>query len=129
MARYQVVIERDVEGGAWMADVVDIPGLHTQARTLRSLRVRTRELLEDWFERPLRPDEEIVEDLTRVLSASGVRVLDEAVALRQRLDEVEGLARAATGNAARALVAEGLAMRDAADLLGVSHQRVAQLVD
>ncbi len=42
--------------------------------------------------------------------------------------DVEDKARDATRKAARMLIGSGIAPRDAADLLGVSHQRVAQLV-
>ena len=46
---YNVVIERDSEG-FYVASVPELPGCHTQARTLDKLRTRIKEAIELCFE-------------------------------------------------------------------------------
>lgn len=45
MREYHVTVERDSEG-YYIASVAELPGCHTQARTLDSLEVRIREAIE-----------------------------------------------------------------------------------
>ena len=47
--RFSVVIERD-EDGYYVASVPELPGCHTQARTLDELMVRVREAVELYLE-------------------------------------------------------------------------------
>ena len=47
--RFSVVIERD-EDGIYVASVPELPGCHTQARTLDDLMVRVREAVELYLE-------------------------------------------------------------------------------
>jgi len=47
--RFSVVIERD-EDGVYVASIPELPGCHTQARTLDDLMVRVREAVELYLE-------------------------------------------------------------------------------
>jgi transposase-like protein len=62
------------------------------------------------------------------LPASARRATDSARRRRERARSAEAEAAAATRDAAQALVDSGLSHRDAAELLGLSHQRVHQLL-
>jgi len=47
--RFSVVIERD-EDGVYVASIPELPGCHTQSRTLDDLMVRVREAVELYLE-------------------------------------------------------------------------------
>jgi len=55
-------------------------------------------------------------------------IVDQATAARSQATQAQDVAAQLTREAARRLVDEGLTVRDAGTLLGVSHQRIAQLV-
>ena len=123
-ASYRVVLERD-ESGAWIARVPRVPGCHTYGRTLEQARRRIREALALWIEDA--DAVELVEDVRLPAAArDAIRRSRRArsAAEARRLD-----AQLATAEAAQALVEElHLGVRDAGELLGLSHQRVQQLV-
>jgi predicted RNase H-like HicB family nuclease len=123
-ASYRVVLERD-ESGVWIARVPGIRGCHTYGRTLQEARRRLREALGLWVE-----DAEQAE-LTEEIRLPGM-ARDAIRRSRQARAEAEDRrveAQAATREAARALVRDlQLGVRDAGELLGLSHQRVQQLV-
>ena len=63
------------------------------------------------------------------LPADARRALDRARADRRRLEAEAKRAQATTAAAVRKLIKSlGLSVRDAGELLGISHQRVQQLV-
>jgi predicted RNase H-like HicB family nuclease len=121
---YRIILERD-ETGAWLARVPSVPGCHTYGRTLEQARRRIREALELWVgdvpSSELRFDIRLPAGIRQELR--GVRAARERSALAQReaSDAVSRAARDLTGRL-------GLSLRDAAELLGISHQRVQQLV-
>ncbi len=122
--RYEVVLERDA-GGRWLAHVPSVAGCHTHGRTLAQTRERIREALSLW-----------VEDADTAVLVEGIRLPEGALAVirrsrlaRSRAERARVRATESTGAAARMLVGDlGLSVRDAAALLGLSHQRVQQLV-
>jgi len=124
MSTYKVIYERD-DNDTWIADIPSVPGCHTFGRTIREARRMIRDalslLVDDAWTAEF--DEEIVlpED-----AENAVRQSQEA---RQRLtaDQAEAVRR--NREAAEKLVRElGMPLRDAADLLGLSHQRIQQLL-
>jgi predicted RNase H-like HicB family nuclease len=121
---YKTVFELD-EGGWWLARVPSIHGCHTQGKTLDQARRRLREALSLWVDGA---EHEAFDEDVRL-----PRVYKTAIArsrrARQRAEEERALAQEETTNAARSLVDElGVGLRDAGELLGLSHQRVQQLV-
>jgi predicted RNase H-like HicB family nuclease len=121
---YRVVIERD-ETGEWLARVPSVPGCHTHGRTLEQVRRRIREALELWV------DDARTADLRFEirLPAAIKKELDRARTTRDRSARAQSEASDALSRAARDLTQKvGLSLRDAAELLDMSHQRVQQLL-
>jgi predicted RNase H-like HicB family nuclease len=121
---YRVVVERD-ESGTWIARVPRVPGCHTYGRTLEQARRRIREALELWVEDA--SSVELVEDVR--LPTAARDAIRRSSRARKAAEEKRVDAQAATAQAAQALVEDlQLSVRDAGELLGLSHQRVQQLV-
>ena len=123
MKSYEVVYERD-DDGWWAASVPSVRGCRTQGRSLAQARERIREALSLF-----------VKDAERarlrdkiVLPAEFRRQVDRQLRLRQALEEEQRQLQASTQGTVRQLVKRGLSVRDVGELLGLSHQRVHQLV-
>jgi predicted RNase H-like HicB family nuclease len=123
---YRVAVTR--EDGQWLADVPELQGAHTYARSLPTLDQAVREVIVLADELP---DEAMPELLIDYEYHTGDPDLDVAAVevrrLRREADELAAAAAARTGQAAARLVARGLSVRDVAALLGISPQRVSQL--
>jgi predicted RNase H-like HicB family nuclease len=121
---YRVVIERD-ETGAWIAHVRGVRGCHTYGRTLDQVRRRIREALSLWVD-----DAETAELMEEIRLPSDARqAIQRSSAARTRAEHGRENAQRATSAAAELLVARlGLGVRDAGELLGLSYQRVQQLL-
>ena len=123
---YRVIVTR--EGGAWLADVPELEGAHTFARTLPALDQAVREVVVMAADRP---DDNMpalqlaydyrTGDLDIDVTATEIR------ALREEADLLSAAATARTGAAAAQLVDRGFSVRDVATILGISPQRVSQL--
>ena len=129
-------VERDVSGN-WIATVPTLRGVHTHARSLASLRTYLQDAIALWLEverldageRDPHVDRgDIVVEFQVKLPSQARRATDSALRRRDRARSAEAEAAAATRDAARALVNVGLSRRDAAEVLGLSHQRVDQLL-
>jgi predicted RNase H-like HicB family nuclease len=125
MKHYTATYTRDREG-VWLVELVEEPRVHTFGRTLVKARGHIRDATALWFD--VDADSfELVDDvqLPRKTKLSLERARDE----RTRAAAAQERAVASTRAAARALVdGARLSLRDAADLLGLSHQRVQQLL-
>jgi predicted RNase H-like HicB family nuclease len=121
---YHVVYERD-ESGWWVASVRGVHGCHTQGRTVDEARRRIREALELFVDDA--PRVPIVDDVK--LPGAATRAIRAYATLRKKADEEDRRAALAARRAVRILRTGTLKMsaRDAARLLGLSHQRVHQL--
>ena len=117
--------ERD-ESGWWVARVREVRGCHTQGRTVDEARRRIREAM-DLFVDDAR-SAKLIDDVK--LPATAVKAIRAYTTLRKRADREDRRASLAARRAVRLLRGGKLKMsaRDAARLLGVSHQRVHQLV-
>ena len=63
--KYTVIIERDEEG--WLvAEVVELPGCHTQAKTMDKLLERTKEAIQAYLETSQEETREISEKFVDV---------------------------------------------------------------
>ncbi|TMK78516.1 MAG: type II toxin-antitoxin system HicB family antitoxin [Actinobacteria bacterium] len=123
-SKYRVIFERD-DSGAWIARVPSVRGCHTHGRTLEQARRRLREALGLWVDDA--DTAELVEDIR--LPARVLAALDRTRSSRHQAKREQERAQEAMTKAARTLVDEvGLGLRDAGELLELSHQRVQQLV-
>ena len=121
---YRVAYERD-ESGWWVASVRGVRGCHTQGRTVDEARRRIREALELFVDDARRAT--ILDDVK--LPSAATRAIRAYASLRKKADEEDRRAARAARRAVRVLRTGKLKMsaRDAARLLGLSHQRVHQL--
>ena len=124
MNTYRVTYERD-ESGWWVASVRGVRGCHTQGRTVDEARRRIREAMALFV--PNARSAKLVDDVR--LPATAEKAIRAYVALRKQADEDDRRAALAARRAVRLLQGGKLKMsaRDAARVLGVSHQRVHQL--
>ena len=121
---YAVRLDRD-QGGAWLARCIDVPGCHTYGRSLRQARSRIREALSLWVE-----DADTAELEFRYHFPAGWReAVDACRQTRARAIDAEKEALAIAAVVASELTQhQGLSMRDVAEMIGISHQRVQQIV-
>jgi predicted RNase H-like HicB family nuclease len=131
---YTVIYQQEPEG--WTAEVPAIDGCHTWGRTLAEAEGAAREAIALCLDVPDSGDldhdlREAGVELYDEIRLDGVsaRELHELVALRREIEHRQRELAERTRLAATTLVDEAhLTMRDAATALGVSHQRIAQLV-
>ena len=121
---YVAIYERDAVDDAWNVRIDGLVGCQTYGRSLRQAQARIREALGLWFERD--PSSLVIEDrvpakLAAVAKRAHKARLDAERACVKAQEQVVG--------AVKELTDLGLSRRDAAELLGLSHQRVQQLVD
>lgn len=121
---YHVAYERD-ESGWWVASVRGVRGCHTQGRTVDEARRRIVEAME-LFVADARTAA-IVDDVK--LPAVAAQAVRTYTKLRRKAEQEDRRAAMAARRAVRMLRGGRLKMsaRDAARLLGLSHQRVHQL--
>jgi predicted RNase H-like HicB family nuclease len=119
--RVNVTRERD----AWLADVPDVPGAHTFARSLSALQRSVREVIVLMTDRPGEALDDFDLDFRYEIgdSSTAVGTAREARAAAERAERES----AAAIRRAVARLPASLSVRDVAELLGISHQRVAQV--
>jgi predicted RNase H-like HicB family nuclease len=120
---YVAVYERDPEGDAWLVHIKGIAGCQTYGRSLRQAADRIREALALWLDRE--PD---VLEIANEWPADLEDVALEATQARSTASEAARRAAETLSQSAKRLDRMGLSRRDAADVLGISHQRVQQLL-
>ena len=120
---YTALFEQD-ESGAWIVSVPGIRGCHSYGRSLNEARRRIREAL-GLFVRNAR-SVELSEEIR--LPAEIRRAVEQGTSARERAERANTEAQRAVTTAARRMVDAGYSLRDVASLLGLSHQRVAQLL-
>jgi predicted RNase H-like HicB family nuclease len=113
-------------GGWWSVDVPELPGVFTQARNLREAERMAREAI------ALLLDVEVTTVAVEIDVDLGDEVSREVAEL-EAAKTAARLAQESAAEAARRVAADltrrhGLTMRDAGTVLGLSHQRVSQLL-
>jgi predicted RNase H-like HicB family nuclease len=121
---YRVVAERS--GKWWAAHVPEVSGVHTQARRLEQVEAEAREAIALMLN--VEPDTIAVYVEPKL--PDGVSALVAAVAAAHAAaEDAQVKEREAAHEAAKALVVDlGLPQRDAGKILGVTHQRVQQIL-
>src|SRR5256885_17113888 len=120
-------VARAVRSGDWWAiSAPALRGVHSQVRRLDRVEAMAREAIALYLGVPVR---KVAVKLDVVLPVSLRADVVHAKTAREKADELQVEAATATAHAARALVrGAGLTVRETGQILGVSHQRVAQLL-
>jgi predicted RNase H-like HicB family nuclease len=120
---YKVIYEHD--GSMWFARIASLDGCFTQGRTIAQARERIREALALFDPHAGRA---VLVDDVRLPKSLAVD-LQEAREERQRVDAASARVQATVRRLARTLTEEvGVSLADAGELLGVSKQRVQQML-
>jgi predicted RNase H-like HicB family nuclease len=124
---FEVTYDRD-DNHRWFVRCPEVPGAHSHGRTLASARSNIREAIALVLDLPDDTDFDLTE-VIRVSDTALQSALNHARDLRQRARELDEQSQAATMEAVAASddSEDSIGMRDIAELLGISHQRVQQL--
>jgi len=121
---YVAIYERDKIDDAWNVRIEGLDGCQTYGRSLHQAQTRIREALAVWLDRD--PSRLVIRDqLPKKLEL----VAENVARARRQADTAGQNAHREAVRAAKALTDLGLSRRDAAEILGLSHQRVQQLLD
>jgi predicted RNase H-like HicB family nuclease len=121
---YTAIYELDPDDHAWNVHIKGLTGCHTYGRSIRRAQSRIREALALWLDvtpSTLRIRDQLPGDLATVA--------DDVAKARAAALRADERARAQIIAAVHTLTGRGRSRRDAAELLGLSHQRVHQLVE
>lgn len=125
---YYARLELDPQSGQWMADIDGLP-VHTWGRSLARVKGYAAEALALHLDVDVDEVRGSLFFLVPDLPGPILEAVKRAEDTRVEADTTAVRAAEAKAAAARALVEEAhLSMRDAAEVLGVSHQRVQQLL-
>ena len=121
---YTARLEREKDG-RWTVELEEEPRVHTWGKTVEQALTRIREAAALWY----RTDEDELEFVPYpVLPKSGGQAVEQAREAREQARTADRLAVERTRKAAAMLTRSGISIRDAAAILGISHQRVHQLL-
>lgn len=112
------------EDSWWVITIPEHPGVFTQARRLDQVPALVADAVGLWLERGA---DDIAVEIDVVGFESERNAWHAAMAQRAEALEAANAATVASAAAAIALIDDGLTVRDVGAILGVSHQRVAQL--
>lgn len=125
-------VELTYEDGAWLVAVPALPDVHTFGRTQAKAVANAREAIALWLEverdRPV-DLEEVELDLRFRIDDQADELVRQAADARQAAVRSADVAQGLTRDAAVALTRAGLSTREAGDVLGLSHQRISQVLD
>ncbi len=117
------------QSGTWIVELEDLPEVHTYGKTLGKAREYIVDALALWLNLSVDEARERISFQTPELPTEVSEAVERAVAERLIAESVARVAADVMVEASVALVDQAhLSMRDAADILGISHQRVQQLV-
>jgi predicted RNase H-like HicB family nuclease len=119
---YVAVYRRDKTDDAWNVHIKGLAGCQTYGRSLRQAQTRIREALSAWLDR--QPERLSIQDQ---LPAALTAIANDVAKARREAERAGVRARDEATQGVRRLTQLGLSRRDAAELLGLSHQRVQQL--
>jgi predicted RNase H-like HicB family nuclease len=120
--RYTAIAERD--GTWWVITVPELPGVFSQARRLDRVEHMTRDVISLMLEVPADSfDVEVIENHDPPTQ----EVIDDIIAAREAVAAMKRETGTKTRDAVLALHESGYPQRDIGRMVGISHQRVAQL--
>lgn len=125
---YRVTIDLD-ENGWWFVDAPDVQGAHSEGQTLARARSNIREAIVLMDDLPSGAEDAFDVEERIVLPVPVRRAVTKVQRARERAEAAAENARAATEEALDVLSTHlpELGLRDQAELVGVSFQRVQQL--
>jgi predicted RNase H-like HicB family nuclease len=125
---FRVVYERD-DNGRWFVHCPDVQGAHSHGRTLPSSRENIREAIAIVLDLEDDTSLDLSEEI-RLRDSDLQQAINEATSQRADARTLQQLAAQATREAIFESMGsdDALSNRDLAELLGLSHQRVQQLV-
>lgn len=115
---------RDHEENVWLVELKEEPRVHSFGRTLEAAEKHIRDAVRLWFGADVNLKHEY-----HGLADETLRLRDLAVKLGNRAAELQADAISAKRFVATLMASEGISRRDAARLLGLSHQRLQQLIE
>lgn len=121
---YTAVYDHDTDEDVWNVRIKGVAGCQTYGRSLRQAQGRIREALALWLDVPS-VEVRLRDQFPGALAA----VADDVIRARGAAERAGAKAQQQTVEAVRILTELGLSRRDAAELLGLSHQRVHQLLE
>lgn len=122
--RYKALCTR--EGDWWAVDVPEVPGVHTQAKRLDHAEGMARDAIALMLEVPL---DSFDVEIEPVLDADVDKALEEWTESIQALeDKKEQVGMAIVALLILLVRQRGLSYRDAGRIVGLSHQRVQQIL-
>ena len=117
MTTYTARLEQE-DDGRWSVELEEEPRVHTWGKTVDQALTRMKEAAAMWFD----TDDSAIDLVPRpVLPKAAGRTVEQARA-------ADRVAIEQTRKAAVTLTGRGISMRDVAAILGISHQRVHQLL-
>lgn len=112
------------EGSDWLVEDLDEPRVHSFGRSVAKARTNIIDAAALWYE----IDPNAVEVIPVFAFADDLpRILDELGEAKVESSRVEGQVRTLTATAVAELLRRHVSMRDAAEILGLSHQRIQQI--
>jgi predicted RNase H-like HicB family nuclease len=118
-----------LENDAWLAQIEEIPQVHTFGRTLGKAREYIVDALALWLDESADAIRSRIEFEIPDLPGPIRQAAQLAVGARELAERVNAEAAELMTAAAATLVVDGhLSIRDAAEILGLSHQRVHQML-
>ena len=128
----QVKVVFEPDGAGWHVSIPEVAGCRSHGRSIAEARKNVRgalalcdDVLEDAEEIA---ETAVFEEEVRVPSAAR-RAVDRARRAREEAARKDAEAAKAVVESAKALRRAGLSLRDTGELLGLSHQRIKQLVE
>jgi hypothetical protein len=116
------------EGKWWVGEVPEVLGAATEVTQLSDLEVEIRDLLAGLLD--LDDDDlELSWDMSEILGSEGQEVWDAYRRGRDELEIIKAKVESDRTKTLHALRSAGVSIRDTATLVGLSHQRVAQLLN
>jgi len=122
-AQYTVQVERS--GSWWAIMVPELRGVYSQSRTLAGVEPMVREAISLFLDVP---EDSFDVAAVKVLDPATEDAIRAAAEARKAAAERQREATARTREAVVALRRRGLPQRDIGRMVGISHQRVAQLL-
>jgi predicted RNase H-like HicB family nuclease len=119
---YRAVAERD--GAWWAIRVPELRGVYSQARRLADVEAMARDAIALMLD--VEPNSFDV-SVESVLDSDAAELVEQALAGRLEAERAARRASAQLRVAVDRLAASGLTVRDIAHILGLSHQRIAQV--